>query len=279
MFRNVLIALDGSALSERSIPWVRVLAGDAKVHLVRAIEPAYTGDLHLAGVLRELEERAGEYLEGVASGFDPRGKIVVRQGSAAPVILDVAEEVSADLIALTTRGGSSLYRRVFGGTTEKLIHASEVPLLVVPPVEGQSVPTRIERLLVPLDGSEVSEMILPIARQVASEQKSDIIVVHVEVPGLGRMPESRLREVVSSLQLAGLKAETAVGQGDPRSEILRLVRETGANIVVMASHGYGAFQRMLLGSTASNVIRESPVPVLALRYAALRRCAGRIETE
>lgn len=64
---------------------------------------------------------------------------------------------------------------------------------------------------------------------------------------------------------SGVVAETAVRYGSPHREILDAIEETGADLVVMGTHGRRGLDHFLLGSVAERVVRASPVPVLTVR--------------
>ncbi|HLG43370.1 MAG TPA: universal stress protein, partial [Planctomycetota bacterium] len=99
MIKNILVALDGSPRSERSLPWVRLLVPGAKVTLARFIEfidPMMVG----AKFIDELTDAARSKLEALAGTFSPKASIVLKQGAAAVELLKAARQAGADLIGL-----------------------------------------------------------------------------------------------------------------------------------------------------------------------------------
>lgn len=295
MRNRILVALDGSARSERSLPWVRLLGEGADITLFRAVEPAYGLDVYAAEVIRELWGEAEQYLLRVAKKFDPMPETIAEVGSSAGTILKAARKRKADLVVVTTHGGSTVLRRTIGGTTEKLLHGSDVPLLVVPSWVESPPPARVKRIVVPLDGSEPSERILPYALKLATELDAELLLVHAlmgaDAELIGESPqhkeaeflkalkrviveqweqiEQRLRNDAKRIEKSGVKARMILQSGDAPEVILKAVREEGADLIAMSAHGYGAMKRLLLGSVASKVIRASPVPVLVAKFKAL----------
>lgn len=71
--------------------------------------------------------------------------------------------------------------------------------------------------------------------------------------------------VAERLRAAGLTAETAVRDGDPRSVIVDEAREWGADLIVLGSHGYTGLRRWLLGSVAQSVVGHAPCSVEVVR--------------
>ena len=73
------------------------------------------------------------------------------------------------------------------------------------------------------------------------------------------------KPVVEAIRLRGGEATSTVSEGDEVEEtLISLVSELGADVIVVGSHGHGAFQG-LLGSTGAKLVRRSPVPVLVIR--------------
>lgn len=136
------------------------------------------------------------------------------------------------------------------------------------------------KILIPLDGSDLSESVLPWL-QVAALQNQELILLRVTDPFLvapGAMPpsmgermqrqtvvaaEEYLSEVEKRFPDLRLKKVTAVGLA--REEIARTAEAQQCDLVVMASHGRSGLARWLLGSVAEGVLRISPCPVLLMR--------------
>lgn len=147
-----------------------------------------------------------------------------------------------------------------------------------------------ERITVPLDGSSFGRQALPAARAVARRSGGTLRLVHVHAmfPPIGGEPsqrsflemeekareEDRERLGVLAADLAdeGIAVETRLLEG-PVVETLVADVNARADLVVMATHGRGAFSRFWLGSVADGLIRSSEAPVLLIRPD-----AGRAET-
>lgn len=281
--RKVLVALDGSERSERSLPWARLLARDRAPLLIRVVSPPYGFDPYATNEFKDLQEQAEEYLSRVALQFPKAPGWMVRVGSPAPTILDVAEKMGADLIAITTHGGGRVVRRLFGGTAEKLIRASSIPLLVVPSYAAALQKPRVRRILVPLDGSETSEAILPLAREVAHWSNADLVLTHVrsdteEENCKWAEVEGHFRAVAEKTQDEWVSVKVVLPKGDIVGQVLRVLRAEKVDMIVMSAHGYGAMKRMLFGSWASKILRESPVPVIVARREALAKMSAPART-
>jgi nucleotide-binding universal stress UspA family protein len=140
MFSKILIPLDGSDVAEAILPEVETLATDfgAEVVLLHAHTPQvfpYLTDnpYALADITRYETESGRAYVDGIATRLRAKGlsvKTIVNEGRAADVILDVAEAVRADLIAMTTHGRSGVGRWLLGSVADAVVHAAKVPVLL-----------------------------------------------------------------------------------------------------------------------------------------------------
>ena len=143
--KTVFVPLDGSGLAEKVLPHVIALAKKMKleVHLLRVYmlpTDAYMfGDgvyMQALGQQKEAIKKAAEtYLEGKveelrAEGLD-RVVSTAIEGDAAGEIIDLAGRTPNNLVAMSSHGGSGIAQWVFGSVTEKVIHHSSDPVLVI----------------------------------------------------------------------------------------------------------------------------------------------------
>jgi nucleotide-binding universal stress UspA family protein len=143
MYKTILVPLDGSELAEAVLPHVEELAqcAGAEIVLVRvAVNPAFEyafADPMLARANEEnAEAQAGSYLQDMASRFQAAGFKVRSElgaGAVAPTILEIAQKVHPDLIAMSTHGRSGFARVVLGSVADEVLRGSNVPVLLVRP--------------------------------------------------------------------------------------------------------------------------------------------------
>ena len=149
-------------------------------------------------------------------------------------------------------------------------------------------------ILVPLDGSELSERALPLAQNLAQSSEATVHLIHMvsrehelgagrgiesvqaaelEMDMARRLTESQihrgrlyLEQKGSQLSDAGIKIETefTVKAGEPAQNIIDYVKEHSISLVVMSTHGHGGVRRLLVGSVTDRVIRSCEVPVLVV---------------
>ena len=146
-FRRVLLPLDGSALAEAVITPAIAVAGptNAEFVLLRIVPPlgtsqAWVGEyaafVHSSDLVQRMEE-AGAYLHRVAEAMRREGldvdTRVVPHSQAAIAILDEAERVRADLIAMATHGRGGVTRMVIGSVADSVLRRTPAPLLLIRP--------------------------------------------------------------------------------------------------------------------------------------------------
>lgn len=137
---------------------------------------------------------------------------------------------------------------------------------------------RFDKVLLPLDGSDLAEQLLPLLRGEPHEVVlCRVVEQHLPVApgvatGLGlslTQPQRERSEVAEAEEYLQAVACTLTGPvrtvvvtGNPADEIVRTARTLDVDLIVMASHGRGGPKRWLLGSVAERVVRRAPCPVL-----------------
>lgn len=284
MFERILVPLDGSAAAESLLPMLdpALRSGGAELTLTRIVDLEWIPTAEYAKLRTYLPHEAGEYLAKVkarleAAGLKPRTDL--REGRAAEKILEVAKDARSTLIAMATHGRSGILRWTLGSVTEKVLRASEVPVLAWrPPEKGGAAPFR--KVLVAIDGSECSLEALPAAAAFARKFGSSIVVITVEEPSTPH-PEhvpspAPLRQPITAaadharlaqgrLNEQGMKADVAVLAGDPATQLVDSCSRLGADLLVLSTHGRSGPSRWVLGSVAEKVLRAAPVPLLVVR--------------
>ena len=154
MFERILVPLDGSKVGEAALPVLYQLiskqAPDTKTEITligvitllrhwvvvgEASAPvSYTDE-----ELKLIKDKVADNLAKVAATINRPNvtvKTIVSAGNAAEEILKAAADIGADLIAMSTHGRSGLRRLAFGSVTDKVLHGSKIPVLMVRAPEG-----------------------------------------------------------------------------------------------------------------------------------------------
>ena len=133
-------------------------------------------------------------------------------------------------------------------------------------------------ILVPLDGSALSEGALPTASLLARRSGATLVLVRALWPSArpgSALGQSHVREMEDAeayleamarhLAQQGLAVEVALPQTAPVKGILAQIKARHADLVVMTTHGRSGFNRWRYGSVAEGVLRHSPVPIWLVR--------------
>lgn len=144
MYKNILLPLDGSPLSEKAIPYAAEMARKfgAKIHLLRCMmlpEATVVGmDMALPQHYAEIQDfekkHAESYLHKISQSPDLKGlvqSVRVPFGAPGEAILEYLEDEDCDLIVMSSHGRSGFSRFVYGSVAEKVMHHATCPILVI----------------------------------------------------------------------------------------------------------------------------------------------------
>lgn len=290
--RHIVAATDFSDPARVGMAWAAAAARahGARLHLVHVVTPPMPVADFAAPPLtmdRELRDAARRRLDEVLEEeqfADVDAEAVLRDGTPAQSLLDVANEVGAGLIVVGTRGFTGFRHMLLGSTAERIVQRSEVPVLSVHPEDPR--PERTPRtILVPTDFSRDAEAALDAASQclALSEEATRVILLHVyHVPAeyraygptstfarlSGELEErlrERLEELARPLRREGRTVDVECIHGIPAEAIVRHAAEADADLIAMGTHGRSGVAHLLLGSTAERVVQHAQCPVLTLR--------------
>lgn len=310
--------MDGTEVSEGVIPFVTRLARDMKMRAVlgRAIDVHHMRDEGLDSSLGRVLEGLGPRirdsadvepwqteladrierelkvpLDSLAGDMALEGidaETAVEYGRASDTIITMARESGCDLIAMSTRGRSILTSGLLGSVTYRVIHESTVPVLAIAPERGRLHPEaadRINRVVVPLDGSAFAETVLPYATTLARRMGLTMTLLRVlpdDAPIFGDSislvdmlaaveeeategANKYLAGVARRVRESGLTVDEVLLRGKASSGITEYAKATEHSMIALTTHGRSGVSRLLLGSVAEAVVRESGCPVLVVR--------------
>jgi nucleotide-binding universal stress UspA family protein len=141
------------------------------------------------------------------------------------------------------------------------------------------------KMLVPLDGSKLAEVVLPYAKELAGRLDLDLVFLYVCSPHESEALPVYQAYVEHAAEIAKLQSREVqdktgapsgskvvevwaeVTAGHPAEEILRYVDKKGIDLILMATHGRSGVKRWAIGSNADKVLRASEAPVWLIRAA------------
>lgn len=137
-----------------------------------------------------------------------------------------------------------------------------------------------DRILCPIDFDRDSDAALALGLRLAEQNRASLILLNVAPLPIGtsetapipldpypfweKTCRARLEKIGRDVVDGKAPYETLIASGDPADGILAAIGDSGADLIVMGTHGRTGISRVLLGSVAERVVRESPVPVLTV---------------
>jgi nucleotide-binding universal stress UspA family protein len=299
MFRKVLVPLDGAPFAEQALDIAAEIAkaSAATIDLVLVHQPVEV--MGIRGDKRANAEQwvaSEKYLERVVEEMQQEQQLTttysVPAGTPVDLICSRARDVGADLIVMTSHCRTGLKRAWLGSVADGVVRGSGVPVLLLRPAPGDlprgNARPILRRIVVALDGSPLSESILGAVSKLACCINARVILLRVVAPvGLGvtnpttelayplviqdvavtqRLAEeagrelAEVRQQLSRLGVTFVESAVVVAP-DAAKAIVDFAQHREADMVAMATHGRGV-SRLVVGSVADRVLRESGLPVL-----------------
>ncbi len=263
MYERILVPLDGSDFSEEVIPYAEGLAAVHGTPLVvlRIVDPKADHD------------EAMQYIEHVAAAHGARGECLVSAGDVADTIVEAAHRVPATLVAITSHGRSGLMEAMLGSVALRLVRSGAVPVLVYRPRgDADDAPVKVRSVVLPLDGSEVSEAVAGQAADFAHWIGAELVVVaaidaaataQAGLPAGDVLESNYVRSAAAGLEARhGQRIGWEVLHGEPVAAISGFLAGRRDAVLAMTTHGRSALRSALLGSVTSGCLRKAGVPVL-----------------
>jgi len=275
-FEKVLAATDGSEHGMNAVvtgaAWADRAGASFEVATiieVLLLPPAYAppgvdaADYEPAFVKEAREKAEAQAREAGAAD----AKLHVRAGLAPRLVNRIADESDAGLIVVGAQPQPVIARSLVGSTGRRILYLARKPVLVA--AEPRREP--FHRILAAVDLSAGSGRVLEAAWAIAGTDKAELRVLYALEPlpmmlaeTVSYTEEERLRhgreQMEKVLDEAGLLEEEAVHarmrEGGAGHEILEEAQDWDADLVVVGTHGFGFFDRLLLGSTPLYVLRH-----------------------
>jgi nucleotide-binding universal stress UspA family protein len=293
MFSFILVPLDGSSLAESVLPHVKALAqlNGSQVILIRVLDQ-YEGCDDSDSVdpldwqIRKAE--AWTYLEQVASRLVEAGlqtQIEILEGNAAERIVEYVQVNDISLIVLSSHGQSGLTGWNVSSVVQKVILRARISMMIVRAYVPHTTPMddmRYQRIMVPLDGSQRAESVLPRVTALARSQDTQVLITHVV-----RQPEMPRRTPLSAEDTELIERITERNRAEAEKYLAELKSRLDVNIetrllispsvtsalhefiekehidfVFMAAHGFTGDTRRPYGSTVVSFIAYGTTPLL-----------------
>jgi nucleotide-binding universal stress UspA family protein len=302
MFDTILVPLDGSQLAECVLPHVAAFARsfNAEITLLRILEKNQTGvSVQLFDMLNwQIQKtKATLYLEEIKTRFEEskiRARAIVLEGLVTEGINDYAQKEGIKLIILSSHGRHGLTQWGISSITQKIVLSAPTSVLIVQARQQNFVAGELSNIslyrniLVPLDGSQRAEHVLPVIMQLALVHNPKIHLVHVvHPPEMARqMPPVRedvdlsnrvvarnreeaehyFEQVKSRSYLEGIDVQSHLITSDHTTAALyQVVEQENIDMVTLSAHGYSGKHQWPYGSVVNNFILYGNVALLIVQ--------------
>ena len=299
LYRSIYVPLDGSPFAEQALPLAGEIARRAgailQLALVHHPVPALATALEVPEIEAQLDQeaRAREqtYLSTIVERVRKSVNVPVTgtllDGPVADALETHLEKTGADLVVITTHGRGPMSRFWLGSVADHLMRRLHVPILLVRAGGATTVPLNLRRILITVDGSPFAERAIDAAVGLGTGFKAEYALLMVVEPPLpiadpsglmvipaGANSEAQLRQAATKyleglaqrLRKDGLTVTThPVEATGAAATIIAQADALKADLVSIASHGAGGFERLVVGSVADKVIRGSTHPTLVVR--------------
>jgi nucleotide-binding universal stress UspA family protein len=280
--------VDGSSLAEQALPYAERIARAGEGHLVilQVVHPASdnASNEEVAAQADEIvaaQTHVDQLVGRTASVIAVEGAVTI--DIPARGILEKANDRQAGLIVMSTHGRSGVGRWIYGSVADDVMRHARVPVLLVPPhLRSPWRTDRQLRVLVPLDGSELSRAALPQACELVDALQAELYLVRsVELhPPMYGDPtafsvldptleldaaKTQLDKLAQDLRAGGRKVTVSDLVGYAVTAIADYARDNQIDVIAMSSHGSGGITRLIMGSVATGLVQRAESPVLIIR--------------
>jgi nucleotide-binding universal stress UspA family protein len=277
MYTKIVVPLDGSPLSEVALPYAEEIAGRLGCNLVLfTVLPADDPEeiqnhasyiSRMIDITRRQVEKYTKNLSEKNISVDAATYI----GNPAEGILNYAEKSYPSLIVMATHGRSGVGRWAVGSVADKVVRATTRQPLLLIRAKGAHPDVRAKRTLkkavVPLDGSPLSEAVIPYIKEIANLLKMEVTLIQViqKTNGYRADAEAYLKEWCERFTEQGITSKYEVRSGSAAEQIIDLIDNAASDLVAMSTRGQTAINLWSLGSVAQKVLLGGTSPLLLVR--------------
>ncbi len=274
MFKKVLLCTDFSSHAEALLATIEEMVelGLKEVVIFNVVDIDSAGTN--APTFQKQKKEALKAEERKLTKMGLKVKIDIKIGIPAKDIVEKAKEEKADLILLGSHGKGFIKRILLGSTTFDVVRLSETPVMVekYKNIEEKGaeplIKEKFKKVLVPMDFSSYSKDVIEKIKQI-EKIKEVVLVSAIEYSqNEDELEESRdrLEKHLGKIRLdlfnAGFPSNYVIKEGSASKVILEVAEQQKVDLVILSKRGEGRIKELLIGSTATNIITNSKIPVL-----------------
>ena len=275
---QILVAIDRSAMAAEALKRAISIAKekDAQLIVMHVIEPSFIESPFVQAIDEDaIKKQVIEQIDKLNSEADLKYILFVESGSAASSITLKAQKTKADLLVIGTHGKNDVDSSHFGSTTLKLIQNTHIPVLIV----KNEVKSIYQKMIAPTNLSEYSKESILFANVLFTKPSRKYIYAFETFSELSNMTYHISKEEGAILTVEMFMSAKAalstfmkeVGDGETalidytawlNEDLLAYIIKDEADLLVLGSKGVDDLNSFVFGSTASYLVRNSPIDVL-----------------
>lgn len=287
MLEKILVPLDGSSLGELALIYAKELAVvfNSEVTLLSIIEKRDSEYQQMTQMyLQKITEETQKFFNRANTKVSIKSEII--DGSPATRIVEYAHQKQMSLVIVVSHGHSGIMPWTMGSTVNKVVHTIHHPVLLVRAsmFKTKRRPVKVfNKILLPLDGSDIGEASLAYITEIAQKLKSEVTLLSVietsrRVRTIGgrdyiHYPEQQiektkadindyLAKTTKQLTESGINVRSIVKEGDAANEIIKFAKQSKIRLIVMSSHGRSGMSEWVFGSVSNKVLHAGKTPLL-----------------
>lgn len=286
MFEKLVVPLDGSDAAEIVLPYVTAIAGafSTEIALITVVKPGISDENHL------FQSYLNHVAQGLRRAVDKNPPLVVSTailtGKASEEIVKYTAQSINNLIIIAGHGASGGNPAMLGSMAVKIVSSSSNPALLVKIGASADIKPSdlIKCILIPLDGSKMSEHSLSVAVPLARKLKAEIVLLQAiepvhYIPGFDTMvpnvvlPDEGEIKKAATKYLEGIKDSSdkldvkmscTVIADAPAEAIIDYADSADIDVIAITTHGLSGVRRWVFGSTTEKVLQAAVKPVLII---------------
>ena len=281
--KKILFATDFSPAAEKAEAFLTGLAKhfSCEIQILHVLDLSGLFKAPDAGISIEAARRAAEEklaaIEAQLAGGGIKAKAILSEGlEPAKEILQVANENSADLIVVGTRGLSALGRLALGSVTQQLIHHAECPVFTTGPnVKTPQPQPKFQRIVCTTDFSEDATKAIQLALPFTQSYDAHMFLCHVlpkpdpshpiDAQKLNEKFKAELKRLIPSVASEWCEPECVVDHGYAADGIRLLANRVKADLIILGARRSSHWFTNLKAGIAFEVIRAAECPVMTIR--------------
>ena len=279
MFKEgkVLLATDFSETAEKLIECLEDFKkiGIDEILLTHIVDVRKSGGSAVS--FKKNNEKKLSKVKKTVEALDFKASIRVEIGHPDNEIISIAEEENCDLILMASHGGGIIKQIFLGSTTYNVMRKTTIPIFIekYKNIESENFEIacrhKLDSVLLPIDFSDCTEDVLGMIKKMNYRSEEIILASIIEssdnLEELNEQKvtaEAKLEEISEELSKNNVSNEISieVRNGAASQNIIEIAEEKDAGLIIMSTRGSGFMEGILVGSTADEVARRSPVPVL-----------------